>query len=32
MLASQAAEHLRDFGDRAAMLQALAGFVIVRRS
>ncbi len=32
MLANQAAEHLRDFGERAAMLQALAGFVVVRRS
>jgi len=32
MLAEQAAEHLRDFGDRAATLRALARFVVARRS
>jgi farnesyl diphosphate synthase len=32
MLADQAAEHLRDFGERAATLRALAHFVVARRS
>ncbi|MBS0562228.1 MAG: polyprenyl synthetase family protein, partial [Proteobacteria bacterium] len=32
MLAQQAAEHLDGFGPRAALLQALAAFVVQRRS
>jgi farnesyl diphosphate synthase len=32
MLARQAADHLRDFGDRADTLRALAAFVVARRS
>ena len=32
MLASQAADHLREFGDRAAILRDLAQFVVARRS
>ena len=32
MLAQQAAEHLGEFGDRAATLRALAAFVVARRS
>jgi farnesyl diphosphate synthase len=32
MLAQQAADHLTEFGERAATLRALAGFVVARRS
>jgi hypothetical protein len=32
MLARQAADHLEEFGDRAANLRALAAFVVTRRS
>jgi farnesyl diphosphate synthase len=32
MLASQAADHLHEFGDRAATLRALANFVVARRN
>jgi farnesyl diphosphate synthase len=32
MLARQAASHLDTFGDRAALLRALASFVVARRS
>jgi len=32
MLAKQAADHLREFGERAETLRALAGFVVARRN